>query len=116
MIFRWQPSLALMLASPEHFAQLGNEIIRRGPGLSVIGQERRFRAFFGTTVSGCSRLWSLLDDRLPHGAAPRHLLWALLFLKLYATEHVDAALAGVDEKPLGSGNGSWQISSPLLNL
>ena len=40
----------------------------------------------------------MLTGRHPKGAKPSHLLWALMFLKLYAIEHVHASLAGCDDK------------------
>ena len=38
------------------------------------------------------------DDPELNGATPRHLLWALLFLKKYGDEAEMATLAGCDEK------------------
>jgi hypothetical protein len=67
---------------------------------SLKADERRFRAMFGTSPFNCSRLWLKLDlTHLPNGARPKHLLWALMFLMLYNTEHILRTLAGgVDEK------------------
>ena len=49
---------------------------------------RRFRSFFGTSPEICSDLWELLvmADQIPDYAKPEHLLWSLLFLKVYGTE------------------------------
>ena len=67
--------------------------------VSLPTKQRRFRAFFGTTASICSRLWSLCSHILiAEGAMPVHLLWALMFLKQYNTEEVNASMAGCDEK------------------
>jgi len=63
-------------------------------------RNRRFRACFGTSALICVKLWTVCVDggRLPQGAMPHHLLWALMFLKLYAVEEVHASHAGCDEK------------------
>lgn len=62
-------------------------------------QDRRFHSFFGTSSVICSILWSSCLPLLEHNATPIHLLWVLMFLKMYNTEEVDAsALAGCDEK------------------
>ncbi|ETV67416.1 hypothetical protein H257_16391 [Aphanomyces astaci] len=58
---------------------------------------RRFVALFGTTLYVTSVLWAKLEPH-PRGGQPRHLLWALMFLKVYGTEHVHATIAAVDEK------------------
>ena len=60
--------------------------------------KRRFRSHFGTTPALCAYLWDRIDKlSLPAGAKWYHLLWALLFLKLYATEEV---LSGMVRKNL----------------
>jgi hypothetical protein len=67
--------------------------------VSLPTKERRFRACFGTTARICSQLWSLCSHILiAEGAMPVHLLWALMFLKQYNTEEVNASMAGCDEK------------------
>jgi hypothetical protein len=61
---------------------------------------------FGTSPEMCARLWRMLDPfaSIPKGVHQRHLLWALMFLKLYCAESVLCTLAGgetgqaVDEK------------------
>lgn len=61
---------------------------------------RRFRASFGTSPFICASIWNKLDDAstLPMDARPKHLLWAMLFLKVYAAENVSAPMCGCDEK------------------
>ena len=34
----------------------------------------------------CVHVWDEIDDTLTNGAMISHLLWALLFLKVYGTE------------------------------
>jgi hypothetical protein len=64
---------------------------------------RRFKAFFGTCPAQVAMLWNSLHQNwlLSHVTKPqpKHLLWALLFLKDYGTEEKLAALVGgVDTK------------------
>ena len=58
---------------------------------------RRFKAVFGISPDLALLVW---NDNMPHpfGATPKHLLWALLFLKLYSSESTHAILANCDEK------------------
>lgn len=60
---------------------------------------RRFRTFFGISPELCAILWNRIPDKRP-GSEPKHLLWAMMFLKNYHKEHVSAAIVGVDEKTL----------------
>jgi hypothetical protein len=59
---------------------------------------RRFLGLFGCPPEICSILWDKLKDFHPSGGAPRHLLYALLFLKVYGRESVHKALTGVDSQ------------------
>lgn len=69
------------------------DVVRRN---NLRGAQENFRAFFGTTVQICAILWNELNDHslLPTRAQHKHLLWALMFLKIYGTEHVMVKLAG----------------------
>ena len=77
---------------------------RKKEGASNVIFERRFRSFFGTSPHVCVQLWDLLnpfEEMAPDnpGLQVEHLLWALLFLKLYAEESVHCGLVGgVDKK------------------
>ena len=87
-----------MLVSPETFAELVSALFRNAAGMSRVIRDRRFRSLFGITPLVCSRVWSLLGSQLLKRASPQLLLWALLFLKIYASESVNAVLSGADEK------------------
>lgn len=65
--------------------------------ISKLTSHRRFRSFYGISPNVCSAVWQMIEDK-PAGAQPKHLLWCLLFLKRYNTEHVNAAIVKVDEK------------------
>lgn len=90
----------LHFLSTMEFVLLSSSMLRRAAGLTVVDRSRRFRALFGVSPLVCQKIWELLESsRLP-ASNPVHLLWALMFLKVYASEHVHACLAGVDEKTL----------------
>ena len=63
---------------------------------------RRFRGHFGVCPLICYRIWHKLYAKLyivyNGSGRPKHLLWALMHLKLYNSEEVNSAIAGVDEK------------------
>lgn len=87
----------------ETFRRLGNEIMgrRNGRYAAQCTEKRRFHAFFGTTPFICALLWAMIEPSrtLPRGYHPKHLLWALMFMKVYASEPVHRRLAGnPDEK------------------
>ena len=92
---------------PTFFAAMGKRMIRCGrktyqsdETFSTITSRRYFLSYFGTTPWVCSFLWAMLKpfETMPRGVKPCHLLWALMFMKVYATETVHAGIAGCDEK------------------
>jgi len=81
---------------------------------STIVTQRRFRAFFGICPRICALIWDMIFPELPVTCHPRHLLWGLMFLKIYGTEHVHAAMVSADEKTLRKWQ--WEIVSALANM
>ncbi len=79
------------------FFELGGCIMQKTPKSAKV-QDRRFRGIFGASPAVCARVWSIIRAEVLRGGMPVHLLWALLFLKLYNIEHVHSALVGADEK------------------
>lgn len=59
-----------------------------------------FRAYFGCGVLVCLSLWSLLVrmDLVPPGGTMEHLLWTLMFMKIYTGHKILCSLAGCDHK------------------
>jgi len=57
---------------------------------------RDFSSLFGTKVEVVFIVWQKLTStgNMPHGGKPKHLLWALLFLKTYATETIMLRIIG----------------------
>lgn len=76
----------------------------------------RFRATFGTTPNVCARVWQLLDpmETMPTGVSPKHLLMALMFLKLYCSETVHGLFAGVNRKTFRKW--SWLFVEAIASL
>ena len=85
---------------PSEFRLEGTKILRKAQGLSSSTFQCRFSSLFGMTPQICTTLWSLLAGLHPDRGQPKHLLWALMFLKVNDTEYVLASLASVDEKTL----------------
>ena len=67
---------------------------------SVKHQARLFKAHFGVSPVVVSSVWNRMDEEslLPSNALPKHLLWTLLFLKLYSSSDVLASMCGVTAK------------------
>ncbi len=86
------------MASIETFWRLGHKITGHDEEGSICLGYRKFKAFFGTTPMACFIVWELLLTTRPKKSKPEHLLWALLLLKRYNIEAVNAALIKVSEK------------------
>lgn len=68
---------------------------------------RRFVSLFGTSPTICTEIWAMIEPRIPF-VLHHHLLWGLLFLKLYANEAALCGMVGgVDEKTFRKW--SWTI-------
>ena len=90
----------MVIVSVETFLLEGRRIMRHGNQISSAVEYRRFRGNFGTTPEICVILWGMItpNEIMPKGVKCCHLLWALMFLKLYASEHVLCSMAECDEK------------------
>jgi hypothetical protein len=85
------------------FASCASTIIRRKILVEDVILQRKLRgaqgdftSYFGTTVEMVAIVWTKLGQFscLPEKANPKHLLWALLYLKNYSSEQVLKNLAG----------------------
>ncbi len=85
------------MASVDTFWIVGHKITKHDVEGSLSLGYRKFRVFFGTSPLVCVVVWDLLVHR-PRKSTPQHLLWALLLLKRYTIESVNAVLVGVNEK------------------
>ena len=85
------------MISPETFVRIASTYY------PVVRNEevRNFASLFGVSPALCSKLWTMLDPlhNLPEGSRPCYLLWALILLKVYATEAIHCSIVGgVDRK------------------
>ena len=93
----------MVICSPSSFLALGRSIVcKQSKKHSSTGDENFFRSTFNSSPEVCSHTWEYLTHykKKPKKSLPKHLLWALLFLKSYATEPFLAGLVGVSEKTL----------------
>ena len=87
-----------MVASPQFFFTLGMSYMNRKPIFDG-ESERRFKSTFGTTPNIIYQIWHLIETLLVSESRPCHLLWALMFLKLYKNESASSGMVGgVSEK------------------
>lgn len=103
-----------MFISADIFLTCGCHMMRKAPGLSQVIEKRRFNALFGASPEVCQHLWSRIGSDIPPGASPKHLLWALMFLKIYASEHVHRLISGADEKTFRKW--TWEFVNLIANL
>ena len=91
------------------------------PDAAASTKIRAFHETFGTSLPIVSMVWSMLweEDVVPEGGRPKHLLWALHFLKVipYRPRSVQPSAglpAPLTRRPTKSGSG--RLSTPLRNL
>lgn len=85
----------------EHiFLKLGNVYTETKATASKHVAIRRFKSFFGVTPRVSSLIWDKLENAVPSGGTPMHLLWSLNFLKQYSVEHCRRSTFHADEKTI----------------
>ncbi len=103
--------------SPTDFENLGRQLAGYSRSTSERIRRERFNSCFGVNPIIVSVVWSMLIDNelcSPSSPKPVHLLWALLFLKLYDSTPKLAALAGCDEKTFRKW--SWFYVGAIASL
>lgn len=100
--------------SESFFWQLGHKFTDHQLHLSEIQGLKRFKAFYGVTPRICNVLWTLIESNSAEFFEPKHLLWALNFLKQYNVEATSRAIFGADEKTLRKY--IWLIIDLLADL
>ena len=73
-------------------------VIRRSHSSGTETFLSTFRSVFGVTPELCAQLWFRVFPAAPVGANPKHLLWALKFLRGYDREAANAACVGVHDR------------------
>ena len=90
--------MACQGADEKTFSDLGHAMTGRANGLHAVPIERKFLALFGVRPPVCAVIWTRLEVKRMGKAEPIHLLWALLLLKVYASEEVLTVITKVDRK------------------
>lgn len=93
----------------DRFWRAGHNIISNGSfnGSFIVGM-RRFKSNFGVCHRACAYVWDAVGaDKRPPGSELVNLLYALLFLKVYNTEHQFKAITGRDEKTFRKYAWQW---------
>lgn len=83
---------------PEHEFLLESAIVLNDINNPSTTERRRFQQNYGISPFMCTILWSKLSPTLHKNCRPKHMLYALRFLKTYSTEDVSAVAEGCDEK------------------
>jgi hypothetical protein len=108
----------MVSGASEEFLFEGRLIMKRNGNKNTVSsvENRRFRGQFGTTPEICAILWDMISPHeiMPTGVKCCHLLWALMFMKLYASEHVLCSMANCDEKTFRKW--AWMFVSALGDL
>lgn len=81
---------------------------RRGAGLPS------YSSVFGVSPSLTALLWLHIRDGLPPETCPKHLLWALLIVNVFANEAVNEAIVGDCRKPFRKW--AWKLIKALANI
>lgn len=101
--------------TPAMFQLLADELTRNCPHFSAMQQDRRYRAMFGVPIGIVHLVWTkLLSDSPVNGGRPVHLLWTLMFLKVYASENVFRTIHGADEQTFR--NWTWKFIAAIASI
>jgi DDE superfamily endonuclease len=82
-------------------------------------ENKVFRGFFGAPVEVVADIWNrilpLIHDEYKASAKPKHLLWALVFIKIYSTEEVHCRIVGWPD-PKTFRKWSWYFLQKIANM
>ena len=96
-------------------AQVARDVLNM-PRKSAKVEDETFRSFFGASVSIVTLLWNMLVPLIDQrGAAPKHLLWALVFIKVYSTTAVHRRIVGWPD-PKTYRKWSWYFLKKIASL
>ena len=94
-----------MFFSASDFKELGGKLMNRESGRSEMVFLKRFKSLCGSHWDRVADAWLLIVEyeNVPRGIRPKHLLWALMHIQVYATETVLAGIAKTDKKTIENG-------------
>ena len=81
----------------EAFLHLGTQVITKATTRDSSVDDRTYKAFFGVSAGIVAECWEAIECSLPKGKHPKHILWALLFMKLYLPEDATIAILGTSK-------------------
>ena len=86
-------------STDEHAIVTAAQMILKKESTSKVTEDRHFREMFGCSAKVVLQIWNMINADIKGSPKIDHLLWSLMFLKLYSKETVTSRLAGgVDEK------------------
>ena len=108
---KWCTSYMTM-SSAKIFLQIAVHLLRMDHIRSTTEQYRKYSTLLGLSPFSTNLLWSVLDK--PKGLKPVHLLWTLLFLRMYPTQEVLLSYLQVDTKT--ARKWIWMVVDLLADL
>lgn len=115
MYFPSSPKGRHCIYLPETFLYHGKVIMGIRDNISLTTTNKRFRAWFGTSIQVCAIVWNLIpSQRRCGGSAPFHLLWSLLLMKDGSNQEVLASMVSADPKTFRKW--AWTFISLIYEL
>lgn len=94
----------LSVAAQKHNMPLSKEVISglvretlcwpKGRKWAQTMADTKARGFFGVPTHIIAEIWNRVEGDIESAARPKHLLWALALMKVYATEDVLCRIVG----------------------
>ena len=88
----------MVTLNKDHIELVAKEVLRwpANRKWNSADKDRRLRSFFGAPSNVIADLWNRLVNltRMQQGGQPKHLLWALVFLKNYSTSELLCSIVG----------------------
>ena len=99
--------------------RFAREIWRRDPdkAKSLMREDRRFREFFGCSAVVALSVWRRLElgSLVPDDGTIKHLMWTLLFMKVYPKKEVMCILIQVND-PKTYRKRIWSFMEAIADL
>lgn len=103
-----------MKITAESMAVVARETLEKTHN-SAKEEDKMFRRFFGAPIAIVADIWNRLDGNIEKSSKPKHLLWALVFLKVYSTEDVHCRIVGWPD-PKTFWKWSWYFIEKMADL
>jgi hypothetical protein len=84
---------------------------------TTMTEDRSFREYFGCGAEAALALWALIlsSAALPEGGSLQHMLWTLMFMKVYAKSEILSRLTGGADKST-IRKWVWQFIEAIASL